>query len=106
MRNQRTLTNPALVEALIFDVPEAMTSASMGATTEMCCNQLEIDVTTIDAWTNPEAVRKHGVLVGPTVILLAEGKEIGRLSGPSSCKAVRRLFKRVVQAPQPEFLAA
>jgi len=105
MRNPRTLTDPALVEALIFDVPEAMTSASMVATTKTCCDQLEINVTTIDAWTNPEAVRKHGVLVGPTVILLAEGKEIGRLSGPS-CKAVRRLFKRVVQAPQPELLAA
>jgi len=106
VRNPGLLTSSALIEALIIDVPETTSSVSMGETAETCCNQLQIKLTTVDAWTHPETVRKHRVLAGPTLILLAEGKEIGRLSGPSSRRAVRRLFDRVVRAPQPEFVPA
>jgi len=79
-------------EALVFEIPEVPASARMASATSECCARLGIDLTRVDAWENPEAVRAHGILVGPTIVLLVDGVEVARLVGPRSCRRVTRFF--------------
>lgn len=89
----------ASMEGLFFEIPEANASPNMAATFSSCCRDLAIPFTTVDVWADPGAVLAHRILAGPTIILFADGVEVGRLIGPSSCRRVKRFFAKATTTP-------
>ena len=84
----------APIEALFFEIPEAAGSDTMAATLRDRCHDLAIPVTTVDCWSDPDAVLAHRILVGPAIVLVADGVEVARLAGPSSRRRVERFLAR------------
>ena len=101
MNTEPVLESPASVEVLLFDIPEVDASGPMGTTASQCCANLGVAFTSIDVWSNPEAVLTHHVLVGPTIVLLSGGEEISRLVGPRSCRRVERFLANARHMPEP-----
>lgn len=89
--------NTASLEVLWFDVPEVASSKRLAATVAKFAGELGIAFTEVDPWTNPGSVVAHGVLVGPTVIVLADGEEIARLAGPRRRRHTERFFTRIAR---------
>ena len=93
----------APIEALFFEIPEAAGSDTMAATLRDRCQDLAIPVTTVDCWTDPDAVLAHQILPGPAIVLVGDGVEVARLAGPSSRRRIERFLDRAMvnrgQAP-------
>lgn len=89
-------TGPHLaIEALLFEIPEVTGSAAMRSAVASWCDSLGIRLTTIDVWEEPEAVVAHEVLSGPAIVVLADGHEVGRLTGRCSERRLQRLSARI-----------
>ena len=106
MGNTAVLDQPASTEVLIFYIPEVKASDPMRAAAERYCAELGIGCTNIDIWANPEAIVTHEILVGPTIVLRADGQEIGRLAGVRSGRQVERFFAKAMNVPSPDGVRA
>lgn len=100
MWNTPIADTTAPIEALFFEIPEAAGSDAMAATLRDRCRDLAIPVTTIDPWTDPDAVRAHRILSGPAIVLVANGIEVARLAGPSSRRRLERFLARATADPR------
>lgn len=100
--------DPSSIDVLVFEIAECRASGPMREAAERWCDDRAIRFTTIDVWTDPAAVIEHRILIGPTIVVLAEGEEIGRLAGPGSRRRVDRFLGTVgstVDRPVPPVLA-
>ena len=84
------------IELLVFECTEVSASEPMQRTVVDCCEQLGLAHRVIDVWLDPDAVVRHGLLLAPAVIVLADGVEVDRLVGPRSCRQVERFVNRVL----------
>ncbi len=101
MFTQRIPSDASTVEVLHFDVPEINSSVPMGEAATRFSEGVGASFTSLDVWTNPDAVLAHHVRVGPTIIIVADGVEVGRLEGPRSRRSVERFFSKSTPVFEP-----
>lgn len=94
------------IEVLHFAIPEVKASTPMGEAATGFSDRIGADFTSLDVWTNPDAVLAHRVRFGPTIIVLANGVEIARLEGPRSRRSTDRFFAKSTAAVEPITVAA
>lgn len=94
------------IEVLHFAIPEVNTSSPMGEAATGFSEGMGADFTSLDVWTNPDAVLAHRVRLGPAIIVLADGVEVGRLEGPRSRRCVDRFFSKFAAVVEPVLSAA
>lgn len=88
--------------ALLFTTPQCRTCPQVRANLAIVAAGHDgFAVTEIDASTDLDVARRHGVLRAPTVVLLGtDGSEVARAAGIVSAAAIRAAAG--LPAPQPE----
>lgn len=93
-------------EVLHFAIPEADASEPMREAASRFSDAIGADFTSLDAWDNPDVVLAHRVRIGPAILILVDGVEVGRLEGPRNRRSVDRFFSRSGAVVSPVDAAA